>query len=229
MATIEFRMRVTLTTSGQQWHPTEVRNVDGRNFVPITSTDRTLATFCGIRKRGGFKCFDWIDDVRKLRNDACLTCLEQAARATMDRDGIVTKTMMRNVSCEALPKIIDVTLPPVVNGIVRCDEQVITMLFDRNPKRSMWIEALEGNFVYMSIAVPTSRRVGAKRDLDGQWKETQVKHVHFNAQRGSLIIRFRDDEGRFRSRSKKIKLSGTGDDSEMLRQEALAFKQEVMD
>ena len=126
-------------------------------------------------------------------------------------------------------KIIDVTLPPVVNGVIRCDEKVITRIFDRNPKRSVWIEALEDNFVYMSIAVPTSRRVGAKRDLYVQWKETQVKHVHFNAQRGSLIIRFRDDEGRFRSRSKKIKLPGTEDDSEMLRQEALAFKQDVID
>ena len=228
MATIIHRLRVTLDSSGRKWTPPEVRTINNRHFVALQATDRGLAIFCGItEKPTSWANYSFLSDLRKLRNDACNEVMESFVRRDVpDASGDVLATMVKNIDLEALPRFVEVRLPACEFGVLRCDIVVTNVLFERNPQRKVWIEASQDVFVYMSVAVPASKKAPAIHRKRGLTFATDIKNIRYNPQRASLVAKYRDGEGRTRTKSRKLQLTGDND-SEIVKRGAVDLNEEV--
>jgi hypothetical protein len=194
--------------TGATWAPREPIEVEGVLFVPVRSSDRKLAAFCGIPgKASSLTNYSWVDDLRRQRNKEVRRVTEEVlrARAPDGRVGDVRKDA-KHLEGDALPKTVSVCMPAVDKGGEQAEAVLMRMLLERNPNKVVCIEATQVNVEHMRAAVRASRREipVRKRRTRQETTRTEIKHVYVNYQRSSLITRYQDADGRNRSKSYKV-------------------------
>ena len=210
MSTVSIVMQpyITCDTDGSTWRPSDVLTIDGRCFVALRHTDRQLAAFCGLkREHGAMQHHTWIDTLRTLRNAAVARVIASvvAERAPDGRVGNLQQ-QAKAVEDSELPQLIDVEIPGVTYGEEQISDTTVAVVFERNPKKVVYVEATPDNCMFIRAVVRASRvdEPVRKRRATSDRVQTMCNNVYMNYQRKCLMYRFKDEDGQMKSRSCKV-------------------------
>ena len=187
----------------------EHETVDGQTFLPLRR-DRKLARWCGLSRADLSKC-SWFEDVMRRRHASVKAVLGEA----MAEQGVASA---KDVDTAELPAVVSLELPAVGDAPARH----MKVKFECNARRALSIEATPENMVYVAHAVKATIA-----DSDAEKCEDQdipdfdlPSGVHMERKRRRLVMRWTDDDGRPRYKTKRVE--GT---CESIRQALQDFEQ----
>ena len=166
MSTVSVSERVVVqyATSARpvvHWAPPldRVQDIGGVKFVTLTySGDRGFAQFCGgDAATNPLKAFTWLESAIQLRNDAVGKVLDKIAT-----DQVYGHVSGKAVKCrrqfhDALPKTIQIHLPPLSFDGAEVGERTVSVVTETNRTKALSIECDADVMQYVRLAMTASR------------------------------------------------------------------------
>ena len=185
--------------------------MDNATYITLRASDHDFIKFCGDVSGAPALPKSWfLNELQDRRNESVRHAIEDVMRqrAVGGRIGDYARDGDR-IEDDALPRIVQVTMPPIYNNGERVDSITMNVLLQRNPNRSVAIEVTDDNFTYVRAAVRAAASDDvdvAENDSDDDARRRVTGHagVYYNKQRKALIYRFKDADSRKKTKSLKI-------------------------
>ena len=163
--------------------------VDGQTFLPLRR-DRKMARWCGLSDADLSKS-SWFEDVRRRRHASVKAVLGKA----MAEQGVASA---EDVDAAKLPAVVILELPAVGDAPAKH----MKVKFECNARRALSIEATPENMVYVAHAIKATVADSGK---DQDTPDFDLPSgVHMERKRQRLVMRWTDDDGRPRYKTKRV-------------------------
>ena len=206
MATMRWQLSFQ-SDDGVIWRG-EHETVDGQTFLPLRR-DRKMARWCGLSYADLSKS-SWFEDMRRKRHASVKAVLGKA----MAEQGVASA---EDVDMAKLPAVVIMELPAVGDAPARH----MKVKFECNARRALSIEATPENMVYVAHAIKaTIADSDAEKCEDQDTPDFDLPSgVHMERKRQRLVMRWTDDDGRPRCKTKRVQHT-----SDSIRQALQDFK-----
>lgn len=175
----------------EAWIPSNLIDVDGDYYLPLSKRDRKLSSFCGTV----LACNKLIDSLLEKRNEQCsriLRALASEGEVIQDIDANL-KFAKKRFSMQA-PKTIVLTVPSLLDP---ASFVCIPVVFESDAKVSCAVKVSTDVMDYICNAISGSDAGdrGKKRPRDDRIC-SGFKEVLYNYSRGSFYVVYCDADGR---------------------------------
>ena len=174
----------------------EHETVDGQTFLPLRR-NRKMARWCGLSNADLSKS-SWLEDMRLLRAASVKAVLDKA----MAEQGVASA---EDVDMAKVPQVVSLELPAVGGAPARH----MKVKFECNARRKLSIEATPENMVYVAHAIKaTIADSDAEKCEDQDTPDLDLPSgVSMERKRQRLVMRWTDDDGRPRCKTKQVQLT----------------------
>jgi hypothetical protein len=173
---------ISIKMNGYEWKP-KVQSVDGKWYVAITKIDFKLCRLLTGEKmthhRGGGEddgVHLQVESMRLLfeqRADACTTAIQAAlhVEGENNKKRKALRRIARPSDLDMAPRTVDIDLPAVDKPDLKIASVSVSILFEGIRTRTLWAEATDDFFLYMSRRVQWDLQHGRtcrRKKADGE-------------------------------------------------------------